>query len=174
MSVEWGKIVKSINWTLVLELVNFGLLLYILKRLLFKPALEYLDRRREQTAAHIAAAQQSEVDAKQLVEQRERELREARERADALVDEARRENERLIDEAKSAAKADAARILDDGRNRLEQERDRMIRELREAYANIAILGAERVLDREIRVEDHRRLLDQLLEEIDEESLRISP
>ena len=31
---------------------------------------------------------------------------------------------------------------------------------------------ERVLDREIRIEDHRRLLDQLLEEIDEERLRI--
>ena len=43
MTFEWGKIVKSINWTLVLNLLNFAILLYLLKRLLFKPALEYLD-----------------------------------------------------------------------------------------------------------------------------------
>ena len=48
----------------------------------------------------------------------------------------------------------------------------MIGELREAYAEITVLGAERVLDREIRIEDHRRLLEQLLEGIDEEGLRI--
>jgi hypothetical protein len=29
-----------------------------------------------------------------------------------------------------------------------------------------------VLDREIRIEDHRRLLDQLMEGIDEESLKV--
>jgi F-type H+-transporting ATPase subunit b len=173
MSVEWGKIVKSINWTLVLELVNFGILLYLLKRLLFKPALEFLDRRREQTAARIASAKQSEEQARQLVVQRETELKQARERAEELLESVRREGEEIIAQAKAAAKSDAARILADGKNRLEQERDRMIQDLRDAYADIAILGAERVLDREIRPDDHRRLLDQLLAEIDDETLRIA-
>lgn len=174
MSLEWGTIVKSINWTLVFNLVNFAFLLWILQKLLFKPALEYLDRRREQTAGHIAAAQRSEAQANELVEQRQTELQQARDRSDSLLDDARRESERLIEEAKSTAKAEAARILEDGKSRLEQERDRMIHELREAYADVAILGAERVLDREIRTEDHRRLLDQLLDAIDEETLRTAP
>jgi F-type H+-transporting ATPase subunit b len=156
----------------VLELVNFGILLYILKRLLFKPALEYLDRRREQIAAHIEAARQSEEKAGELVSQRESEIQNARERAASIVETAQREAEAVIAKAKESAKGDAARILADGKQRLEQERDRMIHDLREAYAEIAILGAERVLDREIRIDDHRRLLDKLLEEIDEETLRI--
>ena len=172
MSVEWGKIVENINPTIVLSWVNFGLLLYILKRLLFKPALEFLDRRREQIAARIEAARQSESQAQQLVLERESELARARERAEAILEEARSVAEVLITQAKNAAKNDAAKILSDGKHRLEQERDRMIHDLREAYAEIAILGAERVLDREIRIDDHRRLLDQLLEEIDEETLRI--
>ena len=173
MTVEWGKIVKSINWTLVLVgVINFGLLLYILKRLLFKPALEFLDRRREQIAARIQAARQSETHALQLVSEKEAELEQARERAESILAEARREAENVIAQARIAAKSDGAKILADSKQRLEQERDRMIHDLREAYAELAVLGAEQVLDREIQSEDHRRLLDQLLEEIDEETLRI--
>jgi F-type H+-transporting ATPase subunit b len=172
MTVEWGKIVKSINWTLVFSLVNFGILLYLLKRLLFKPALEFLDRRREQIASRIKSARTSETQAQQLVVERESELQQARERAESILEDARHEGEAVIAKAKVAAKNEAAKILADSKHRLEQERDRMIHDLREAYAEIAILGAERVLDREIRIEDHRRLLDQLLEEINEETLRI--
>ena len=172
MSVEWGKIVSSINWMLVFGLVNFGILLYLLRWLLFKPALEFLDRRREQIAARIEAARQSESQAQQLVLERESQLQQARVRVEGILEGARSEAEALIAQAKKAAKTDAAKILSDGKHRLGQERDRMIHDLREAYAEIAILGAERVLDREIRIDDHRRLLDQLLEEINEETLRI--
>jgi F-type H+-transporting ATPase subunit b len=172
MSVSWGKIVSSINWTLLFSLVNFGILLYLLKRLLFKPALAFLDRRREQIASRINAARASEVEAKQLVVEREAELQQARGRAEEILDAARRDAESIIAQARNAAKSDADKILSDGKHRLEQERENMIHELREAYADIAILGAERVLDREIRIDDHRRLLDQLLEEINEETLRI--
>ena len=35
---------------------------------------------------------------------------------------------------------------------------------------MVVLGTERVLSREVRIEDHRRLFDQLLEEIDENAL----
>ncbi|MCK5827151.1 F0F1 ATP synthase subunit B [Candidatus Bipolaricaulota bacterium] len=173
MNVEWGKIVENINLTLVLGWVNFGLLLYILKRLLFKPALEFLDRRREQIAARISAARTSESEAQQLVVEREAELQQARGRAEEILAAARRDAEGIGNQAKNEAKRDADKILSDGKHRLEQERDRMIHELREAYADIAILGAERVLDREIRIDDHRHLLDQLLEEVNEETLGIS-
>jgi F-type H+-transporting ATPase subunit b len=172
MSVEWGKIVKSINWMLLAGVINFGLLLYILKRLLFKPAMEFLDRRREQIAGRIESARKSEAQAQQLVVEKESELLQARERAEDLLEKARHEAEGIIAQARDAAKSDAAKILSDGKHRLEQERDRMVHDLREAYAEIAILGAERVLDREIRIDDHRRLLDQLLEGISEETLRM--
>ncbi len=170
MSVEWGKIVESINWTLLLGVINFGVLLYILRRLLFRPALEFLDRRREQIAARIHAARQSEQTAEALASQREAELRQARDNAEDVLNDARKEAERIIASAREAAKADASRIVSDSKRQLEQERDKMVRELREAYAQITILGAERVLDREIRVEDHQRLLDQLLEAVDQETL----
>ena len=172
MSFEWGTIVKSINWTLVLNLINFAILLYFLKRLLFKPAIEYLDKRREAIQGRLQAAQTDEERAAQLVVDGKEALAAARKRAESIEESARREAESVIAAAKVEARASAERILEEGRRQLVQERDRMIAELREAYAEITVLGAERVLDREIQIDDHRRLLDALLEEIDEERLRI--
>ena len=172
MSFEWGTIVKSINWTLVFNLINFAILLYLLKRLLFKPAIEYLDRRREAIHARIQAAKADEEQATTLVAEQKEALKEARKRAEGIAESAQREAEAVLAAAKQEARESAERILENGRRQLAQERDRMVAELREAYAEIAVLGAERVLDREIRIEDHRRLLDKLLAEIDEERLRI--
>jgi len=172
VSFEWGTIVKSINWTLVFNLVNFAILLYLLNRLLFKPALKYLDRRREAIHERIQSARADEEKAARLATEREEALQRAREHATEIVEDARRRAEAVVSEAKGAAKGEAARILDEGKRQLEQERDRMIGELREAYADIAVMGAERVLDREVRIEDHQRLLDQLLTEIDEDALRV--
>ncbi len=170
MSFEWGKIVKNINWTLIFNLINFGILLYILRRLLFKPAIEYLDRRREQIASHMSAAREAEEHAAKLAEEREQQLAAARMQSENILEDARRRTEEMIDEAKEQARREGVRIIDNARLQMEQERDRMIKELRRAYADIAVLGVERVLDREVKLEDHRRLLDQLLEEIDETSI----
>jgi len=174
VTFEWGKIVKSINWTLVFNLINFGILLYLLKRLLFKPALEYLDRRREQIAARMTAAREDQAAAARLVEDRRRELDAARRKAQAILDEAAARSEEIVAGARETAKAEADRIVDAARAEMVQDRDRMIRELREAYAEIAVTGAARVLDREVKIDDHRRLLDQLLAEIDEDALKVNP
>jgi len=172
VSFEWGKIVKSINWTLVFNLVNFGVLLYVLRRLLFKPALEYLDRRREQIAGRMAEARESEAKAAALVAERETEYERAREQSARMIEEARQRAEAMVDDAKGQARVEAERIISETQRRMEQDRDRMIDDLKAAYAEIAVLGAERVLDREVKIADHRRLLDQLLAEIDEETLKV--
>jgi F-type H+-transporting ATPase subunit b len=174
MTFEWWKIVKSLNWTLIFNLINFAILLYVLKRLLFKPAIQYLDKRRELIAQRMQTAQESEREAVALAEQRSEELAAARERSNQIIDGAKARSEEMIDEARRGAKEKAERIIADARTRMVQERDEMIRDLKAAYAEIAILGAERILDREVKVEDHRSLLDKLVAEIDEETLKVGP
>jgi F-type H+-transporting ATPase subunit b len=172
MGWEWGKVVKSINLTFFVNLINFGILLYLLKRLLFKPAQAYLDRRRDWIAAQMESARKSEERAEELVREREEALKKAHEQSRRIVEEAKASAEALVSTAKDNAKEEAQRILKDAREQLEQERTEMRRDFRRAYAELAILAASRVLEREVTVEDHRRLLDDFLEQISDEALRM--
>jgi len=174
VSFEWGKVVKSLNWTFVFNLINFAILLYLLKRILFKPALAYLDRRREQIAAQMEAARVSEEKAAQLAAQRQESLHTTLEQNRRTVEEAKHHAEEIVAQAKENAKQEADRILAEARRQIEQERAQMGQELRRAYAEIAVLGASRILDREVRLEDHRKLLDELIAEIDDEALKVKP
>jgi len=174
VNLEWGKVVKSLNWTFVFNLINFAILLYLLKRILFKPALAYLDRRREQIAAQMEAARVSEEKAAQLAVQRQESLKATFEQNRRTVEEAKHRAEEIIAAAKTDAKKEATRILTQARSQIGQERVLMEQELRRAYAEIAVLGASRVLDREVKLEDHRKLLDELIAQIDEEALKVTP
>jgi len=165
----WGRII-DFNWTLVINLVQFAVLLVILRWILWKPALKYLDKRRELVASRMAAAKTSEEKAAELVGQREAELAAAKKESAQILEEMRQRGEKSVEEAKQRAKEEAERILADARTQMEHERDRVLAELKAQYAELVVLGTERVLRREVRIEDHRRLLDQLLEEIDESAL----
>ena len=171
MSFEWGTIVKTINWTLVFNLINFAILLLLLRWLLFKPALRYLDKRREVIHGHMEAARQSEEQAADLQQEREVALAAARDETRKMIDESRLEGERIIADAKQAARSAAERLTADALQEIEQQREATLAELREAYADVAVMGAARVLDREINQDDHQRFLDDLLSELNEELLR---
>ncbi len=169
MSVEWGKIIEF-NWTLVITLLQFAVLLVLLRWILWKPALLYLDKRRESIASRMMAAKTSEEKASELVGRRTTELAAAKKESAQILEEARDRAEKNLADAKQRAKEEADRILADARVQMENERDRVLADLKAQYAEMVVLGTERVLSREVRIEDHRRLLDQLLEEIDDAAL----
>lgn len=172
MNLEWAKVVKTINWTLVANLVNFAILLYLLKRLLYKPALAYLDRRRELIASRMESSRKSEEKAQELVTKRDQELHIAREQASRILEDTRARAEEMIAQSKEDARKEGQRILAEARREIEQEREAMEMRLRQAYAEIAVLGASRVLDREINLKDHERLLNELISQVDEQALRM--
>ena len=169
MGAEWGKII-DFNWTLVINLLQFAVLLVLLRWLLWKPALKYIERRRELIASRMAAAKTSEEKAGELVVERQAELAAAKKDSAKILEEARERAENSFENAKQRAREEADRILADARDQMEHERDRMLADLKTQYAEMVVLGTERVLDREVRIEDHRRLLDQLLSELDDASL----
>ncbi len=172
MHLEWAKLIQSLNWTFVFNLVNFAILLVVLRLLLFKPALAYLDRRRELIAARMESARSNEDRAAQLAHEAQRTVETAREEGRRILGEAAARRETMVAQAKLEAEGEARRIVDDGRRGLERERAQMEKDLRQAYAEIAVLGASRVLEREVNLEDHRRLLEELLAAIDEEELGV--
>jgi len=169
VGVEWGKII-DFNWTLVITLLQFAVLFGVLRWILWKPALKYLDKRRELIASRMTAAKVSEEQATELVARREGELVEAKRETAQILEEVRERAEKSLEEAKVRAREEADRILADARAQMEHERDRVLADLKAQYAEMVVLGTERVLSREVRIEDHRRLFDQLLEEIDENAL----
>jgi F-type H+-transporting ATPase subunit b len=154
-------------WTIVL----FGITLIILKRYFFGPVAAAIEKRRAQIASAIEEAEKSRDEAQRLLEEYRSRLAEARREAEELRERARREAERQGQELLKQATQRRDQLLADTETQIEAETRRALQELRDEVVDLALLAAEKVTRRSMSEADHRRLIEEALEEADLSEIR---
>jgi F-type H+-transporting ATPase subunit b len=149
-------------WTLL----AFGITLFILNKVAFPRIAEALDKRRKAIEDSIEHAQQAKREADELLEEYRARLREAREQADDIVVRARKAGESLADESKAQATQQREELLAATRRDIEAETRRALEEIRKEVANLTVLATEKVTRKSLTPDDHRRLIEDALGEVD--------
>jgi len=149
-------------WTLL----AFGITLYLLNKLAFPRIAEALDRRRRAIDESIESAQRAKQEADSLLEEYRARLREAREQAEDIVVRARKAAEKLADETKAEASKQREELLAGARRDIEHETRRALDEIRTEVADLTLLATEKVTRKSLTPEDHRRLIEEALGEVD--------
>jgi F-type H+-transporting ATPase subunit b len=149
-------------WTLL----AFGITLYLLNKLAFPRIAEALDRRRLAIEESIDSARRAKEEADQLLEEYRARLREAREQADDIVARARKAGENLKDETKAEASQQREQLLAAARRDIEHETRRALDELRREVADLTVTATEKITRKSLDAEDHRRLIEEALSEVD--------
>jgi F-type H+-transporting ATPase subunit b len=149
-------------WTLI----AFGLALFLLQRLAFPRIGEALDKRRQAIEESIDAAERTRREADELLEEYRARLREAREQAEEIVARSRKAAERLQEETLEEAKRSREELMERTRRDIEQETRRALEDIRKEVANLTVLATEKLARKSLDDEDHRRLIEEALSEID--------
>ena len=149
-------------WTLL----AFGITLYLLNKLAFPRIAEALDRRRQAIEDSIQAAQRAKQEADELLEEYRARLREAREQAEDIMARARKAAEALADETKAQASKQREELLTAARRDIEHETRRALEELRKEVADLTVMATEKITRKSLTEEDHRRLIEEALGEVD--------
>jgi F-type H+-transporting ATPase subunit b len=149
-------------WTLIV----FAVSVYILKRAAFPRIADALDRRRLAIEESIDHAERTRVEADKILGEYRERLREAREQAEDIVTRARRAADRLEDEAKADAAKTREDLMERTRRDIETETRRAIEEIRREVADLTVLATEKVARKTLTGDDHKRLIDEALEEFD--------
>ncbi len=144
-------------WTFLFQIVNFMVLLFILKRLLFKPIREIMEKRRKTINDALSGADSKKEEAEEIKEELEQELRSQRKlrqeveaRMRAEVDEQRK---RLVE----AAKKDAEKAIEKERAVFDTEKKKFESDLREKAAEAVSLYASNILKDISDVDLHRSI-----------------
>jgi F-type H+-transporting ATPase subunit b len=149
-------------WTVIAFLGAF----LILRRLAFPRIRETLDKRRVAIEESITHAERMRHEADELLEEYRARLREAREQADDIVTRARRAAEALQDETRVETRQQREEMLERARRDIEQETRRALDEIRKEVADLTVIATEKVTRRALDDDDHRRLIEEALEEVD--------
>ncbi len=149
---------------LVAQLVNFFVLLIVLRIFLYRPILDMLDRRSQRIREGLAAAEQSKEQAAEAEQAVTRQLEEARRQGQSLIAQAQDTSNRIQEEARNQARRESEQLLERARNEIQLERDQAIAELRKEFADLTVLAAEKVINQSLDRQAHRRLIDEVLAE----------
>jgi F-type H+-transporting ATPase subunit b len=149
-------------WTLL----AFGITLFLLNKLAFPRIAEALDRRRQAIEDSIEHAEQAKREADELLEEYRARLREAREQAEDITVRARKAADSLADEAKAQANQQREELMERTRRDIEAETKRALDEIRKEVANLTVIATEKVTRKSLTPEDHRRLIQEALGEVD--------
>ena len=162
-----GSFLVSPNVGLMIwTLLAFGATLFLLNKLAFPRIAEALDRRRQAIEDSIASAERSRAEADELLEEYRARLREAREQADDIVVRARKAGEAVEDQAKVDATKQREQLMAQARRDIETETRRALEEIRREVADLTVTATEKVTRKSLTPEDHRRLIDDALDEVD--------
>ncbi len=147
---------------LIVQLVNFTLLLVLLRLVLYKPVLRMLDERRRRIAESMETADALKEQVASTERQVQEQLEVARREGQALIAQSQQIATRIQDEARTAAQTETEAILARARGEIQLERDGAIAELRREFADLTIAAAERVINRSLDKTAHQQLIDEAL------------
>jgi F-type H+-transporting ATPase subunit b len=152
----------SLDKSLLVQAVNFLILLFVLWKLLYKPFMAKMDERTTAIKKSLEEAQLARTEAQRQQEENAARLREAYAEAQAIRDaalkEAADEQRKLVE----AARGESQRLVESAKAQMDTDIRRARDELRREVADLSTAVAERLIRRSLRDDDHRRIVDEAI------------
>ncbi len=149
-------------WTVICFLIT----LFVLKRFAFGPIQKMLDERRDRIRQSIAEAERARTEAHKLIEEHRGLMGQARRDAEEILAEARRVAESQRERVREETEADRQRRLEETRRQIEAETQRALEQIRAEVAELTLIATAKVTGKVLDAEDHRRLIEEALHEVD--------
>jgi len=149
-------------WTIVTFLVLLGLL----AKFAWRPLLQALESRQERIRKSLEDAERAKQELERLQREAAKMMQQARIEAESIVTHTRANAERLREELKQKAKDEADNILRNAQQQIQLQTRQAIQQIRREVADMAVLLASKLLERNIAKEDNARLIDDTLKQIE--------
>lgn len=153
------------------EVISFGVLLFLLYKYAFPGILSMLEEREKKIKDSLDQAERHRSEAERKLREYEAKLAAASKEAEGILTAAKERAQRLMEENEQRLTAEAERIKGDATREIDHERRKAIQEIRAQTTDLALMVAEKVVQRSLNDADNRRLADEALDALAKSSPR---
>jgi F-type H+-transporting ATPase subunit b len=155
--------IGMIFWTTLFFLV----LLIILRKFAWPAILSAVHARNESIRRALESAEKAREEMTKLQASNEKILAEAKAERDAMMKDARDVKDKIISEAKEKASEEAAKLLRNAREAIQNEKASAITEMKEQMALLSVDIAEKILKQKLSGDkEQKALVEKLVDDID--------
>jgi F-type H+-transporting ATPase subunit b len=161
-----GSILTPNGGLMVWTLVIFVVLFVVLSKFAFGPITEQVRKREHALEEALAEAKRDREEAAKLIAEQRRQLDAARDEGQKLIADARGAAEKSRQDLVQQAHEQQQEILNRTREEIRAERDKAIAELRREAVDLAIVGAGKVIEKNLDDRTNRELVERFLASVD--------
>ncbi|MBQ4045429.1 MAG: F0F1 ATP synthase subunit B [Lachnospiraceae bacterium] len=161
------ELVGLVPWTFVAQCCNLFIQIYLIKKFLFKPVNDILEKRRAAADAEIQDAAKAKEEANAIKSEYEENMRQAREKASEILSEAQKSADLQSEQILNEAARQASAIKEKAEKDIAQEKRKAVNEIKDEIGGMAVEIAGKVIEREIDEKDHSKLIDDFIANVGE-------
>jgi len=151
---------------LLAQIVNFLIIFFVLSKLLYKPILGMLEKRKKEIAAGLELTEKLREEEEKLNVRKEKVLEEARKNARSIVEAGKKDADAQAKEIVESARVQAQDIIAKGKDDASHLRTDMEKDVRRAAVGIAEAMTKQLLSQVLSASDQHKLIQKHLQELE--------
>ncbi len=157
----------DINMTLIAQVLNFFVLLVILKKFAYKPLLNLMEARRQRVISDLENAEKNRLDSEKIKADYEKQLAEVKHEAQVIFDKANKLANETREEIITQARAEQERLIAAAREQITREQQKAMMELRNEVASLSMLVATQIVGKSIDEQKDKQIIADVLSKLDD-------
>jgi len=154
----------QVDFTIVMQWINFGILLFLLYQVLYRPILSFLDKRSKTIATHIEEALNNKEESIELKAVYENKISDIQTEADKIFQEARKTAEKEKARIIESAQTESKNIVHAAKEEINREATKAKKELKDCVCSMVVSCASKVLEREVAEGDHKKFIEEFVQQ----------
>ncbi len=164
-AAQTQDLVTLVPWTFIIQIINLFIQVYLIKKFLFKPINDILEKRKNLADKVIREAREAREEADSMKSQYEDSLIGAHAEAARIVSEAQKQAQDKADLLVKDAEQQAQSIKAKATADIEQEKKKAVNEAKDEIGSLAMEIAGKVVEKEIKESDHKKLIDDFISKV---------
>ena len=156
--------------TILAQMLNFFILVWLLARFAYKPLLAMMTERKERIAKDLEAAEKARAEAEKFKADYAAQIAKARHEAQEIVEKAHHQAKVSTAEEVAAARAQIENEKDRARQDIAIERDRAMNSLRNEVVSLSVAMAGKVVAKDMNSETNTKLIEDAIRQLDSKTI----
>ena len=153
--------------TIIWTSIAFLIVLFLMKKLAWKPILKLLKERETSIEEALQSAEKAKTEFASLQANNDALLKEARAEREAMLKEAKSEKESIVSKAKETAKEEGAKMIQKAKEEIDKQKMAAMDEIKTQIGAISIGIAEKIIKKEFtNKEEQNALIQEQLKQLD--------
>ena len=160
----------DINMTLVAQVINFSVLVWLLAKFAYKPLTKMLDERSQRIAGDLKKAEEERLSAERLRAEYQEQLNQARVKAQEIVDKAQRQVELDTERQLAELREQIDRMKQTAEEEIAREHAKALTQLRGEVVAMSVAAAGKLIAQNMDNELNSKLVAEFINKLDEEKV----